>query len=420
MAALRPGDTAAIHGDAAVPLRSLRAVAAVASAGSVSRAAQALHQSSAAVTRAVQGAEQALGVTLFERGARGMVPTAAGEALALRVSRAFEALQAGANGLRARGAPPAVASLPRLVSDALLQALVARGTHPSEAAAAAAVGLSQPALHQALRRLEHAAKTTLYERSRLGARLNESGEWLLQHVKVALAEIRIGYEELARWRGKGEFLVTIGSLPMATDVLVPQAAARVLVMHPELHIDVKDGTYESLTRLLRNADVDFVVGPLRGAALAGDLEEEVLYIDRFVAVVRQGHPLLRGGRRASLRRLAPYPWIGPLAGTPAHGVFERLFAQAGLPLPAVALRAHSTAVVRSVLLAGDHVALVSPLQVQADVQAGLLAHASAPLPGSERAIGTTQRRGALASSACAHVLSVLRSVAADAQSGLPP
>jgi len=269
MAALRQGDTTAGHGDAAVPLRSLRAVAAVASAGSVSRAAQALHQSSAAVTRAVQGAEQALGVMLFERGARGMVPTAAGEALALRVSRAFEALQAGANGLRARGAPPAVASLPRLVSDALLQALVARGTHPSEAAAAAAVGLSQPALHQALRRLEHAAKTTLYERSRLGARLNESGE----------------------------FLVTIGSLPMATDVLVPQAAARVLVTHPALHIDVKDGTYESLTRLLRNADVDFVVGPLRGDALAGDLEEEVLYVDRFVAAVRQGAPA--AARRAA-------------------------------------------------------------------------------------------------------------------------
>jgi LysR family transcriptional regulator of gallate degradation len=85
----------------------------------------------------------------------------------------------------------------------------------------------------------------------------------------------------------------------------------------------------------------------------------------------------------------------------------------------VALRAHSTAVVRSVLLAGDHVALVSPLQVQADVRAGLLVHASAPLAGSERAIGITQRRGALASSACAHVLSVLRCVAADALSDLP-
>ncbi len=407
------------NGGATVPLHALRAVAAVAAAGSVSGAAQALHQSSAAVTRAVQNAERVLGVALFERGARGMVPTAAGEVLAMRVTRAFQALQTAAQGLRARGAPAAVASLPRLVSDALLQALVARGVHPSEAAAAAAVGLSQPALHQALRRLEHAAKTALYERTRLGARLNESGEWLLQQVKVALAEIRVGHEELARWRGLSEPQVAIGSLPMATDVLVPQAVAQALAARPELRITVKDGTYEALTRLLRNAEVDFLVGPLRGDDVAGDLAEEVLYVDRFVAVVRSGHPLLRSGRHVPLRRLAPYPWIGPLPGTPAHAVFERLFEQAGLALPAVALRAHSTAVVRSVLLAGDHVALVSPLQVHAEVQAGLLACASAPLPGSERAIGITQRRDALASSACTDLLVALRRVASEALARLP-
>jgi LysR family transcriptional regulator of gallate degradation len=347
-----------------------------------------------------------------------MVPTAAGEVLAMRVARAFQALQTAAQGLRARGAPAAVSSLPRLVSDALLQALVARGAHPSEAAAAAAVGLSQPALHQALRRLEHAAKTALYERTRLGARLNESGEWLLQQVKVAQAEIRVGHEELARWRGHSEPQVAIGSLPMATDVLVPQAVAQALSARPELRITVKDGTYEALTRLLRNAEVDFMVGPLRGDEVAGDLVEELLYVDRFVAVVRSGHPLLRGGRHVPLRRLAPCPWIGPLPGTPAHAVFERLFEQAGLPLPTVALRAHSTAVVRSVLLAGDHVALVSPLQVHAEVQAGLLVWATAGLPGSERAIGITQRKDALASSACLDLLMALRRASGEALSGL--
>lgn len=396
-----------------MPLRALRAVAAVASEGGVARAADVLHQSAAAVTRAVQGAERLLGVALFERGARGMRPTAAGGLLALRVTRALEALHVAAQGLRARGAPPSVASLPRHASDALLQALVARAAHPTEAAAAAAVGLSQPALHQALRRLEHAAKFALYDRTRLGARLNEPGEWLLQQVKVALAEIRVGHEELARWRGRGESQVAIGTLPMASDVLVPQAVAQALVQRPALRVTVKDGTYEALARLLRNADVDFIVGPLRGEGLAGDLAEEVLYVDRFVAVVRRGHPLLRGGRRASLRRLAPYPWIGPLPGTPAYAVFERLFAEAGLAAPVVTLRAHSTAVVRSVLLAGDHVALLSPLQVHAEVQAGLLACASGPLPGSERAIGVTQRRDALESSACADVLTALRRVAAE-------
>lgn len=401
-----------------VPLRALRAVAAVAMVGGASQAALALHQSPSAVTRAVQGAEQLLGVALFERGARGMAPTAAGQALVLRIGRALQALQLAAQGLRQRGAPASVASLPRLVSDALLQALVARAAHASEATAAQSLGLSQPALHQGLRRLEHVAKTRLFERTRGGTRLNEAGEWLLQQAKIALAEIRIGHEELARWRGQGTSQLAIGSLPMASDVLVPQAVAQVLAQEPSLRITVKDGTYESLTQLLRRADIDFMVGPLRGAEAASDLEEETLYVDRFVAVVRRGHPLLRDARRASLRRLAPYPWIGPLPGTPAHAVFERLFAQAGLDAPTVALRAHSTAVVRSVLLAGDHVALLSPLQVQAEVRSGLLACASGPLPGSERAIGITQRRDALASTACRSALTALRQVTADALASL--
>lgn len=400
---------------ASVPLRALRAVAAVAAAGGASGAARALHQSPSSVTRAVQGAETLLGVRLFDRGARGMTATAAGELLALRVARALRLLELAADGLRMRGAPASVATLPRLASDVLLRALVARAGQPTEAAAAARLGLSQPALHQALRRLQHAARLPLFERTQAGTRLTEPGRWLLQQARLALAELRIGHEELARWRGEGGRQVTIGSLPMASDVLVPQAVAQALVREDGLYISVKDGTYESLTQLLRVADVDFMVGPLRGPQLAADLAEEVLFVDRFVAVVRPGHPLVRdGGRRATLRRIARYPLIGPLPETPAHAVFERLFERAGLPAPTVTLRAHSTAVLRSVLLAGDHVALLSPLQVRADVLAGLLVHASAPLPGSERAIGITQRRDALASTACLELVELLRRVAAEA------
>src|SRR5690606_2656670 len=142
-------------------------------------------------------------------------------------------------------------------------------------------------------------------------------------------------------------------------------------------LTVKDGTYESLCLMLRSAEVDFIVGPLRRQAVATDLAEETLFVDRFVAVARQGHPLLRPDGKATLRQMARYPWIAPLPGTPAQAVFDRLFDRAGLPPPQVTLRAHSAAVVRSVLLSGDHLALLSPLQVHAEVQAGLLAHLSA-------------------------------------------
>ncbi|WP_420223351.1 LysR family transcriptional regulator [Pigmentiphaga litoralis] len=401
-----------------VPLRILRTLASVAETGSVTRAARALHQSSSSVSRAVTCAEATLGIRLFDRGARGVLPTAAGEVLAMRVTRALHVLRAAADGLQVRGAPASVAALPRLVSDTSLQALAARSTHLTESAAAVALGMSQSALHQALGRLEHLAKVQLFERTRIGTRLNESGRWLLQHTQQALAEIRIGHEELARWRGLTGRHVSIGSLPMAGDVLVPRAAALALAAQPDLRLAVKDGTYDALIDMLRAADIDFVVGPLRGAVAAPDLMEEVLFVDRFVAVVRAGHPLLAGRRRrsvvAQLKQMVAYPWIGALPGTPAQRAFDRLFAEAGVAPPDVSLQAHSTAVVRSVLLSGDHIALVSPLQVRAEMEGGLLVPACGPFAGTERAIGIAQRRDALASSACAQVLASLRQAAAEA------
>lgn len=397
-----------------VPLRILRTIASVAETGSVTKAAQALHQSSSSVSRAIQSAELILGIPLFDRGARGVLPTAAGEVLALRVTRAMRLLRIAAEGLRLRGAPDSVAALPRLVSDTFLRALMARDEHATESAAAATLGMSQSALHQALGRLEHFAKVQLFERTRVGTRLNESGRWLLQHAQQAIDEIRIGHEELARWRGLGGRHVSIGSLPMAGDVLVPRAAALAIGAQTDVRLAVKDGTYPALVKMLRAAEIDFIVGPLRGAAVAADLVEEVLFVDLFVAVVRARHPLLAKGRRISLKQMVAYPWIGALPGTPAQAAFDRMFEQAGIAPPAVSLQAHSTAVVRSALLMGDHVALVSPLQVRAEVDAGLLVHACGPIVGTERAIGITQRRDALASSACDHVLAALRQAAAEA------
>jgi DNA-binding transcriptional LysR family regulator len=66
----------------AVDSRHLAVVRVVADAGSFTKAARALHISQPAVTATIQRLEGALGVALFERHARGVVPTDAGRKLA--------------------------------------------------------------------------------------------------------------------------------------------------------------------------------------------------------------------------------------------------------------------------------------------------------------------------------------------------
>jgi LysR family transcriptional regulator for metE and metH len=62
-------------------VRDLRVVLAVAAAGTTARAARLLHMSQPAASRALLAAEERLGVALFTRSPRGLVPSAAGAEL---------------------------------------------------------------------------------------------------------------------------------------------------------------------------------------------------------------------------------------------------------------------------------------------------------------------------------------------------
>src|SRR6218665_2508934 len=74
---------------------SLRAMVAVVDKGPGGKAAEVLPFSQPAVTRALQDIEAGLGFPLFDRTARGMLPTAAGRILGTRARRAFEELAKG-------------------------------------------------------------------------------------------------------------------------------------------------------------------------------------------------------------------------------------------------------------------------------------------------------------------------------------
>src|SRR6266568_3118931 len=86
---LPPSRLAAAVKEMQPELRHLRAFLAVADQGSANRAGAALFRAPSAVSRSVHKLEYELGVELFERTSRGMMPTPAGAALALRLKRAL-------------------------------------------------------------------------------------------------------------------------------------------------------------------------------------------------------------------------------------------------------------------------------------------------------------------------------------------
>lgn len=397
-------------------LRGLRAIVAVLDQGTVRAAADELHLSQPAVTRALRDVEDCLGFPLFERAARGMLPTAAGRILGERARQAFEHLTqacACAMALAPRTAPARhnPSRFAAMVGPQPLASLMAVADQGSGPRAGNHLGRSQPTIHRHLTELEHLAGLPLFQRTPRGTRLTPSGEAILRGAKLAWAEIATAQDELAAFAGRLHGSVRVAALPLSSGFLLPRALDRLLRRHPQLQITVLDGTYDALLQQLRCAEVDMIVGALRPQPAPADIAQQLLFNDRLAVIVRRQHACIGRSRLPNLAELAREPWIVPLPGTPARAVFERVFDAAGLASPQAQLQVNSPSVVRSLLLETDRIALLSPWQVDAELRSGQLMALPLALRAASRAIGVSTRRDGHLSPGALALLVELRAVA---------
>lgn len=421
-----PNASAAHHGSEVqheVPrilhrLKALRCLAAVAMHGSTVRAAEALFISQPAVTRAVLDFERACGVALFERGGRGMIPTALGQRVARRARALFDHLANGAAAATALAADSdrRLSTAHRFagaVTAAGIQALIVMARSRSEAHAALQLGISQPAVSRTLRVLEHLVGVPLLQRSLRGARFTESGETLLLHIKLACAEAR-GIEcDLAAWHGEVRGNVVIGALPLSAAPLLPAAIDAVRRARPEIRITVIDGGFESLCRQLREADIDVLVGALRQPP--PDVRQEVLFEEPLTVLARVGHPCFEC-RPLMLADLLAWEWVMPLHCTPATLALQQAFSAAGMGPPVPSLHCNNVNLIEAVLCNSDRLALSSLSQARLDERRGRVRRLPIELPGTSRSIGVATRGSGEPSADVAAVIDALRTAAMLVQS----
>jgi LysR family transcriptional regulator, regulator for genes of the gallate degradation pathway len=352
-------------------LRHLRAASSTARLGSISAAAQAIHISQPAITQALTKLENQLGQRLFERRPDGMVPTQAAHLFAFRIEAALRHIAS------------------TRVTMAQLRALIALADAGSYAGASSATGLAQPSLHRAIADLSLALKRLLVERRGKGVALTEQGRKVVRTFRLARAELEAGLSELAALSGLETGRITIGAMPLSRARLLPTVIAAFHRAHPEFSINIIEGAYHELIEPLRDGAIDIMVGALRDPLAGDDIEQRPLFEDRPVVIGRKHHPL----RDPSLAALAEYLWIVPAPGTPLRVQWERMFGDAGLPLPAVPIECGSVMMIRQILLDSDFLTLLSPDQVVVELEAGWLRHIAEVPEGLTRTIGVTTRAG---------------------------
>jgi LysR family transcriptional regulator of gallate degradation len=382
-------------------LRHLRGLLAVRQHGSISAAAAAVNLSQPALTQGILKIEDQLSEVLFERRSDGIVPTSAGELVLDRVQASLAHLTSGTRLLAG-----STFEADRRLTMTQLRAFLGLFKAGSFAGAATELGLSQAAVHRAVRELEDALSRKLVERRGRGVHVNHAGRRFARSCRLAVNELQAAFSELGL--DPHSSTIAIGTTPLARAFLVPEAMALMVAERFPAGFRVFEGSWGELVETLRDGVIDLIIGELPTDEIP-DLTTLPLYEEAPVIVGGLQHPLVGQGN-PSRDTLASYPWIIAPEDSPLRTEWERLFAKRR---PKVPVECGSIMIIGRLLTSSDMLTLAMPDQVALQIRSGLLARIGEPLAGSAPAIGATMRRSWRPTSAQRRFLELLREVSAS-------
>ena len=266
-----------------------------------------------------------------------------------------------------------------------LRIVHALAEHGSITAAAVALGYSQPAVSQQLKRLEQRLGMAVIERVGRTVRLTESGRVLARHALVVTSALDAAAGELAEMQGLRAGRVRLAAFPSASAALVPRLLAVMGERHPGVRITYLEAEPPEAVAAVRENRADLAitfsypgdrVDPHR--ASTEGLTVTTLRRDEMMLVLPAAHRL--AGRDAiDLADLAEERWIG---GCPrCRGHLLELCGRLGFE-PRISYETDNVAAVLGLVEAGIGVAMLPMLAVESvGARAGI---AIRPTAGRDR------------------------------------
>jgi len=258
---------------------------------------------------------------------------------------------------------------------------VVRAVHEtgSITAAAAALGYSQPAVSQQLKRLEQRLGLAVVERVGRGVRLTEAGLVLARHAVTVSTALDAAAGEIAELQGLRAGVVRLVAFPSASATLVPTLLARMMQQHAQISITYLEAEPPEAVAAVRENRADLAitfsypgdrVDPHQESAQG--LRVATLRRDEMMLVLPVGHPLAGGARGAidppavdagaiDLGDLAEENWV---AGCPrCRGHLLDLCDRRGFA-PRISYETDNVAAVFGLVEAGIGVALLPALAIE--------------------------------------------------------
>ncbi len=251
-----------------------------------------------------------------------------------------------------------------MIDAAGLRVMRAIADEGSFTAAALALGYSQPAVSQMVRRLEQRTGTALVERVGRSVRLTEAGEVLARHAGSVLAALDAAEEEVAAIAGLRAGRVRLMAFPSSSATLVPRALSLVKQRFPDVSVTFTEAEPPESLAALRAGECDLAVAFAYEGTDLGRGEEDLemfsihhLLDDEVRLALPRGHPLADADV-VDLADLSGEAWI---AGCPrCRGHLLQLCHDVGYT-PDVAFETEDYVAVLGLVAEGLGVALIPEL-----------------------------------------------------------
>jgi DNA-binding transcriptional LysR family regulator len=269
-----------------------------------------------------------------------------------------------------------------------LEYIAAVTQHGSLRRASERLHISQPALSEAVSKLERELGVTLLDRRRSGARISRQGRHLLQNM-VEVLEAVDRLRTAAGDEGGSSRMIRIGTVNAATSTLLVPAVRGFQDSHPGSTVEVLNMQQQDIHQGLAEGALDLgLVNVLAGDDDPPGLVGTDLVHGRPVVVLPAGHPLT-GQEAVTTDELRAERFVAMRAGYLMHRFAHRLF---GPDLPTTTYSTDGAEMGKVMVADGLGVTVLPDYSVIGDPmeKAGIITHR--PIAGDHTTVSLVLRQ----------------------------
>ena len=239
--------------------------------------------------------------------------------------------------------------------------------------AAKALSLTQPAVSFQIQTLEQYYQTMLFDRVNRHVKLTAAGELLLDyaiHMNNRLAELERNMQQLTG-HVKGELL--IGASTTIGEYILPYVVGSFKQDYPDVNVTIQIMNTKEISSAVESKtfDLGIIEGPLEQSDV---IEAHNFLEDELVLAIPSDHPFAKK-ESITLEELKELPYITREPGSGSRLIFEQALIDADFDIEDlnIVMELGSTTSIKSAIMGGLGVSIISKWAVQDLVKAGKVA-----------------------------------------------